>query len=310
MIMDELASIRNFIVAVEAGSFSAAARRVNTSTSAVARMVKSLEDELGVRLLNRNTRHQSLTEVGRVFYERVRAISNDLTMAKGEAQSRHETATGLLRISLRASAATTLIIPALHLFQQKHPDVKLEISLSDERVDLIANNIDVAVWLGDLPDSELVARRLSKSYRVICGSPEYLEKHGTPVCPQDLLKHNCIVYTAPRYGNCWYFSKNGLSEQLQVMGNLRTDSSLILLSAAQAGLGLVVVQEWTVRRPIEEGKLVRVLEDYVVNPIEREAALHVVYVSSRGNPRKIQAFVGFLVDLFRRPPINPTEPAG
>jgi DNA-binding transcriptional LysR family regulator len=298
--MDELASIRSFISVVEAGSFSAAARRANVSTSAVARTVKSLEDELGVRLLNRNTRHQSLTEVGRRFYERVCAISNDLAMAKGEAQSSHETVTGLLRVSLRASAATTLIIPALKKFQEKHPDIKLDVTLSDERFDLIASNIDVAVWLGDLPDSELVARRLSPSYRVVCGSPDYLATRGVPTHPDDLARHNCIVYTAPHYGDRWHFSKDGRSEVRQVSGSLRSDNSLVLLSAAQAGLGLVVLQEWTVRLPIKEGRLVRVLADYKVNPIEREAALHVVYANSRGNPRKVRAFVDFLINLFRQ----------
>ena len=297
--MDEFASIRSFISVVEAGSFSAAARRSNISTSAVARMVKSLEDELGVRLLNRNTRHQSLTEVGRLFYDRVCAISNYLAIAKGEARSQHEAVKGLLRVSFRASAATTLVIPALSAFLQEHPDVKLEMGLSDERFDLIANNIDVAVWLGPLPDSELVARQLSRSYRIICGAPEYLAKRGTPIVPRDLLQHNCIVYSAPGYGNRWYFSKDGKSEHLEVSGSLQTDNSLVLLSAAEAGLGLVVMQEWTVRLPIEQGKLVRVLGDYTVNPIEEEAALHVVYTNSRGNPRKVRAFVDFLIEVFR-----------
>lgn len=300
--MDEFACIRSFISVVEAGSFSAAARRDDISVSAVARMVKSLEDELGVRLINRNTRHQSLTEVGRLFYSRVCAISNDLAMAKGEAQSQHEAVSGLLRVSLRASAATTLIIPALPAFLRSHPDLKLDMTLRDDRFDLIASNVDVAVWLGALPDSELVARRLSPSYRVICASPEYLAERGTPVQPEDVLRHNCIVYGAPRYGKRWYFSKDGKSQQLQVSGSLESDNSLVLLSAAQAGLGLVVLQEWTVRLPIAEGRLVRVLADYTVNPIEEEAALHVVYTNSRGNPRKVRAFVDFLVDLFRVQP--------
>ena len=171
--------------------------------------------------------------------------------------------------------------------------------MSDERVDLIANDSDVAVWLGELPNSDLVARRSSKSHRVICGSPGYLAAHGTPTCPQDLLKHNCIVYTAPQYGDCGQLSKDGRTERLQVVGIIRSNNSLVLLSAAQAGLGLVVLQEWAVRLPIAEGRLVRVLEDYRVNPIEREAALHVAYVNSQSNPRKIRAFVSFLIDLQR-----------
>jgi DNA-binding transcriptional LysR family regulator len=297
--MDELASIRAFINVVDAGSFSAVARRTNVSISVVARLVKSLEDELGVILLNRSTRSQSLTEAGRVFYDRIRPVTNDLTAAKLEAKSFHETVKGVLRVSLRVSAATTAIGPALPGFLAQHPELTLDVSLTDERLDLIANNIDVAVWLGDLPDSELIARRLSPGHREVCGAPKYFELRGMPSTPEDLMSHNCLLYTASSYDSAWTFTKYGVQRRIPVAGNLRSDNGVVLLSAALAGVGLVVLQEWTVRHPIAEGRLVRIFDDYSVNPIDNEAALHVVYPGSRGASRKIRAFVDFLIRLFR-----------
>lgn len=298
--MDEFGRILTFIKVVEAGSFSAAARDVS-SVSSVARQVKSLEDELGVRLLNRSTRSLALTEPGRRFYERACTIANDLSSAKSEAKSFQESVKGVLRVSLRLSAGTTMIVPALPAFLAQYPELSVDVSLSDERRDLIANNIDVAVWMGHLPDSEIVARRLSPSQRIVCGSPAYFQGHGIPLTPRDLERHSCLLFTARSYGNRWGFTRDGQTEEIQVQGSLRTDNSLVLLSGALSDLGLIVVHEWMVRRPIAQGRLARVLGDYTVNPRPGDAELYAVYASSRGLSRKIRVFVDFLVDLFRGP---------
>lgn len=298
--MDEFARIQTFIKVVEAGSFSAAARDVS-SVSSVARQVKSLEDDLGVRLLNRSTRSLSLTEPGRLFYERACTIANDLSNAKSEAKSFQDSVKGVLRVSLRVSAGTTMIVPALPAFLAQYPELSIDISLGDERRDLIANNIDVAVWMGHLPDSEIVARRLSPSQRIVCGSPAYFERHGIPETPEDLRLHSCLLYTGRSYGNRWGFTRDGHNEGIEVEGSVRTDNALVLLSAALSDLGLIVVHEWMVRRPISEGRLARVLGNYTVNPRPGDAELYAVYASSRGLSRKVRVFVDFLVDLFRGP---------
>jgi len=307
--MDELARIQTFIRVVEAGSFSAAARGVS-SISSVARQVKSLEDELGVRLLNRSTRSLSLTEPGRQFYERACKIASDLMQAKMEAQSYKETVKGMLRVSLRVSAGSTAIIPALPRFLEQHPDLCLDISLTDDRDDLIAQSIDVAVWIGAIPDSNLVARRLSPPKRVVCASPAYFERHGRPRVPAELQRHNCLIYTHRPEHDSWHFSKDGADEEVEVKSNLRTDNGTALLSAGLAGLGLFVVHEWMVKRLIEEGRLQRVLEDYTVRPNPGDAALSVVYPSSRGMSLKVRVFVDFLVELFSdtgKPPSSPNS---
>jgi DNA-binding transcriptional LysR family regulator len=298
--LDEFTRIQTFIRVVEAGSFSAAARDLS-SISSVARQVKALEDELGVRLLNRSTRSLSLTEPGRRFYERACAIANDLGNAKSEVKSFQDTVKGVLRVSIRVSAGTTMIVPALPAFMAQYPELTIDLTLSDERRDLVANNIDVAVWMGHLPDSEIVARRLSPSQRIVCGASGYFERHGVPRTPEDLRQHNCLLYTARSYGTRWAFTRDGRQDEIDVRGSLRTDNALVLLSAAVSGLGLIVVHEWTVRSQIAQGNLVRVLDDYTVNPRPGDAELYAVYASSRGLSRKVRVFVDFLVDLFRAP---------
>ena len=296
--MDEFARIQTFIKVVESGSFSAAARH-DSSISSVARQVKSLEDELGVRLLNRSTRSLSLTEPGRAFYERVSAIARNLSNAKSEAKSFQESVKGTLRVSLRVSAGTTIIVPALPALLEKYPELSLDISLTDERQDLVANNIDVAVWMGELPDSEVVARRLSPMQRIVCGSPAYFKRHKVPKTPADLRRHNCILFTARSFGNVWKFTKDGQPEEIEVRGTVRSSNGLVLLSAALAGLGVIVVHEWMVRYDLSQGRLMKVLSDYTVNPAPIEAELFAVYPNRVGLSRKVRVFVDFLVELFR-----------
>lgn len=295
--MDDFARIQTFIKVVEAGSFSAAARP-DSSVSSVARQVKSLEDELGVRLINRSTRRLSLTEPGQLFYERVRLIAADLGKAKHEATSFQDSVKGVLRVSLRVSTGTTVIVPALPAFLKQYPELSLDIALTDERLDLVANNIDAAVWIGDLPDSEIVARRLSPSQRIVCGSPAYFARHGVPKTPDDLQQHNCLLFTAPSYGDVWGFSKDGEHEEVKVQGNLRSPNSLVLLSAAMADLGVIVINEWIVRPLVSQRSLIRVLDNYRVKPATGDSELHVVFPSSRGLSRKVRVFVDFLVQLF------------
>lgn len=295
--MDEFSRILTFIKVVKAGSFSAAARH-ESSISSVARQVKSLEDELGLRLLNRSTRSLSLTEPGRIFYERACHIANDLNNAKLEAKSFQESVKGVLRVSLRVSAGASTIVPALPALLKQYPELSFDISLTDERRDLVAENIDVAVWMGALPNSDLIARRLSRSKRIVCATPRYFEMCGTPQKPEDLLAHNCLLFSGPNYGSAWGFSKEGHLKEVHVNGNLKSSNALVLLNAALADLGVIVVHDWMVQSLITQGRLVRVLGDYTVSPTPADAELFAVYPSSRGLSLKVRVFVDFLVDLF------------
>ncbi|NGM86448.1 LysR family transcriptional regulator [Parapusillimonas sp. SGNA-6] len=296
--MDELGRVRTFLKVVEAGSFSAAARH-ESSVSSVARQIKSLEDEIGVRLLNRNTRGLSLTEPGRVFYERALRLEQDFNTAKREAASFKDIVKGVLRVSLRITAGASMIVPALPAYLKQYPDLTIDVSLTDERVDLIANHIDVAVWIGELPDQDIVSRKLSPSRRIACASPAYFEAHGLPQTPQDLSHHNCILFNVPDYyPDFWIFEKGGSRQKVPVKGNMRTSNGVALLSAARADLGIIVVHEWTVRSDLAEGRLVRVLDEYEIQPTASEAPVHVVFPSKTGMSLKVRTFVDFLVKLF------------
>jgi len=299
--MDELKQIRTFIKVVDSGSFSAAARDIS-SVSSVARQVKALEDEVGARLLNRNSRRLSLTEAGHRLYERAQGIVTDLDSVKAEIRSLQEEAVGNLRVALRVSAGTTVVMPALPKLFTKYPDLVVDIMLTDQRLDLIANKIDVAMWMGVLPECELIARRLTPTRRIVCGSPAYFAAYGTPKRPQDLRAHKCMLYVAPTYGTTWTFTKGDERQEVEIHGNIRADNGLILLSAAQLNMGLIVVPEWMVRAQLHQRELIAVLTDYVVNPHPDHAELYAVYPSSRGMSRKVRVFVDFLVDTFS--PLN------
>jgi DNA-binding transcriptional LysR family regulator len=299
-IMDELTALRVFALVVEERSFSGAARKSNLSVSSISRLVSALEEELGVRLLNRSTRHLGLTEAGELYHESARKIVHDIDAAKRLVSSYQDKTKGNIRVHARKSAGAQVIAPALKDFLVKYPEVSIDLTLTDERVDLVAEGVDIAVWLGNLEDSSLIARRLSSSRRLVCGSPGYFDERGIPRTPDDLSKHNCILYRANQYTTSWRFQHGSEVVTVPVRGNLQTASASALLTSALAGLGLVVLQEWMVRSTLAEGKLVSVLTEYDVSPTDFDTALYAVYPHSRGLSPKVRAFIDFLVALFPR----------
>jgi DNA-binding transcriptional LysR family regulator len=302
--MDEFSRVRTFIEVVDRGGFSAAARQADVAVSSILRQVKALEDELGTRLLNRTTRSQSLTEAGRTFYELMRELIRDFEQAKREVVALRSTVAGTLTVTIRTSA-NELIVPALPSFLERYPELLLDISVTDRRLDLVAEGIDVAVWLGPMEDSSLIGRRLTPCRRVVCASPGYFARHGMPKNPEDLAHHNCLVYRANQYLNVWKFEKDGKTTTVPVRGNLRSGTGLVLMGSALAGLGLVLVQEFHARPAIASGALIAVFEDYEISPTDEDTSLHLVYPSSKGLSPASRAFIDFLVDLF-----DPRRPSG
>jgi DNA-binding transcriptional LysR family regulator len=296
--MDELYNIRAFIEAVENGSFSAAARREDVSVSSIARRIAALENQLGVRLVNRNTRKLSVTEAGNLFYKRTRKFVRDLEAAKAEATSFQETVKGVLRVSMRISVGV-FILPKLRSFLDQHPGLTIALALTDERQDLVAENIDVGVWVGRLDDSELIAKLLSPGKRVLCGSEDYFARRGVPAHPNDLENHDCLAFRAPEYDGTWRFSKGGQRWDIVARGPFQSSSGLALMEAAVSGLGLVVLQEFTVSAALRAGHLRPVLTDFRVSPTEADTAVYAIYPHSRHLSPKARAFIDFLVASFR-----------
>jgi DNA-binding transcriptional LysR family regulator len=298
--LDELKLDRAFVQIVKSGSMSAAARQLDTSVTSIARQLSRLETSLGVRLLNRTTRSQSLTEAGKIYYQRLLELLDQIDEMKRNVSSYQQGTKGRLRVHLRTSIGLQVVVPALPAFFKKNPDVTLDLTLTDEREDLVAEGIDVAMWLGNLQDSTLVARRLSPSRRVMCASPAYLKRNGHPQVPADLVKHNCLVFLARNYLNRWRLTKDDESIEIPVTGNLQTDNGAVLRMSALNGLGIVMLQRSMVQEDLANGSLIQVMPDYEVSPTEFDTALYVVYPSSRRLSPKTRAFVDFLVDLFRR----------
>lgn len=297
--MDELLTNKAFLQVIKSGSFSAAADKLNLSVATVARQINSLEDRLGIKLLNRSTRALSLTEAGMIYADRIRELVHQLETIKREVSTFQKEVKGLLRVHLRNSVGTQKIVPALPQFLRANPDLKVEVTLTDERADLVTQGIDVAVWLGKLEDSNLIARKLSPGRRIICCSPGYAKEHGTPNTPEDLSKHNCIVYQAKSYDSTWRLAHGDKKYNINVSGNLESESSAVLLISALNGVGLAMLQEAMVHDAIASGELIDVFPGYDVSSTDTDVALYAVYSGRTKTSPNTRAFVDFVVSLFR-----------
>ena len=297
--MDELHTNKAFLQVIESGSFSAASDKLNLSVATVARQVTSLEDRLGVKLLNRSTRSMSLTEVGVLYSQRTRELMREFDTIKREVLTFQKDVKGVLRVHLRHSVGTQVIVPALPKFLQAHHDLKVDVTLTDKRADLVTEGIDVAVWLGKLEDSSLIARKLTPGRRLICCSPKYAKEHGLPASPEELSKHNCIVYRAKNYDSAWRLKSSDRSVSVNVSGNLESESSAVLLISAMNGVGLAMLQETMVHQAIAAGELIDVFPGYDVSSTDATVGLYAVYSGRKKTSPKTRAFVDFLVRTFR-----------
>lgn len=297
--MDELQTSQALLQVIESGSFSAASEKLNLSVTTVARQVSSLEDRLGVKLLHRSTRALSLTEAGVLYAERIRDLMREFDAIKREVSSFQKDVKGILRVHLRHSVGTQVIVPAISEFLAANPQLKVEITLSDSFADLVTQKIDVAVWLGKLEDSNLIAQKLSPGKRVVCCSPGYVKEHGLPTSPEEISNHNCIVYRAKSYDNVWRLKTEDKLFNVNVSGNLQSDSSAVLFIGAMNGVGLAMLQEAMVHKAIAAGDLINVFPEYEVSSTDSEVALYAVYSGRKKTSPKTKAFVDFLVRLFR-----------
>ena len=284
-----------FVRAVERGGFSAAARDLGLTPSAVSKLVTRLEDRLGVRLLNRTTRSLALTAEGEAFFQRSQRILADIAEAEEEVGRTRAQPRGLLRVNVGTAFGMHQLVPALPDFLARYPEIQVELTLTDRLVDLVEEGADVGLRMGTLPDSSLVARRIVDVERVICASPAYLRRHGTPKKPGDLRNHNCLnMANAPALRR-WPFEGRDGVEHVEVSGNLTATSADALLALASRGLGVIRLTDVIVGAAIREGSLVPLLEEVH----HREAVpLHAVYPHGRHRSTRVAAMIDFLVERF------------
>lgn len=288
-----------FVRAVELGGFSLAARELGMTPSAISKLVTRLEDHLGVRLLNRTTRRLALTPEGEAYFHRSQRILADIAEAENEVARFRAQPKGVLRVNVGTAFGLHQLAPALPEFLSRHPEVQVELTLTDRVVDLIEEGADLGIRLGTLIDSSLIARKICELERLVCASPAYLKKHGTPRKPADLLKHNCLsVAYAPSLHRWPFTSKDGV-QHVDVAGNASANSAEALLQLALVGLGIIRLSEVIVGEAVREGKLVPLLQD--VHHSER-LPLHAVYPQGRHRSPKVAAMVDFLVERFGHAP--------
>lgn len=291
--MQSLTDIAVFVKVVELSSFTAAAEALQMSQPVVSKAVTRLEEKLGARLLNRTTRRLSLTEAGSELYRRsVRALEEianaELEVARFQTEPR-----GTLRVSAPMSFSILQLGSKLQSFLERHPGVSVELNLDDRRVDLVDEGFDVAIRIADLQDSSLVARKIVPCRQVICAAPAYLKKHGTPQRPEDLLEHNCILYSFLTHAREWRLTDpQGEMHVVPLKGSLQTNNGLVNRAAALSGVGLAMLPTFYVGEQLRSGELEPVLCKFRPADI----AIYAVYPQRRNLTPKVRAFVDFLAE--------------
>lgn len=288
--MDRLREMEIFVAIVTAGSLSAAGRALGLSVAVVSKELARLEERLGTLLLQRTTRSLTLTPEGELFHRRCTTILADVDDAEDQA-ARGARLEGPLRVTTTAAFGRRTLVPLLAEFQQAHPGVEVGLILSDRVLDLVQENIDVAVRFGVLPDSRLVARRLAASHRVVCGSPAYLARHGTPERPEDLAAHQCLTIGVQQPQE-WELGGPDGTRRVAVHARLSANDGEAVHAWAEAGHGLMLKSVWDVAADLRAGRLVRVLPQWR----SLDNAIHAVFQTNRLMARRTRALVDFLAE--------------
>lgn len=294
---NQIAEIAAFAAVAEQGSFTKAAAALGRDATVLSRRVQSLERRLGVRLLTRTTRHVALTEAGATFLSRAQAIRTALADAEEEAATFGQgEPRGTLRLALPATFGRMWIAPYLPAFIAAHPRVNIDVSYSNRFVDLVAEGFDLAVRLGELADSRLVARRIAPRRRLLCAAPAFLDRHGAPARPEDLARTPCLVFTGLASHPNWTFvNSQGERVMIRAQGPLVSDDAEALVHAAVQGLGIMLSTDWLVGRELAAGTLVPVLTEWLPRD---EGAIYAVVPSNRLLPAKTRAFIDWIASQF------------
>lgn len=293
--MDRSFEMSAFVCTVDTGGFSAAARELNLTPSAISKLVTRLEDRLGTRLLQRTTRRLHLTLEGEIFYQRARRILVDMDEAEAEVLQLASRPQGLLRLHCGSAFGMHQLTPAIPDFLERHPGVHLDITINDQAPDAVEEGIDLAIRIGQLDESSMVARRICNLERVICAAPSYLAKYGTPRTPDDLHQHNCLWITSLPVLRRWPFDTDEGIRVVHIDGNVVANNAETVLQLSVAGVGIARLTDVVVGDAIQRGELVQILSDWHhVEPVP----LYATYPSGRHLSPKVRVMVDFLVERF------------
>lgn len=289
--------IRILLQVLASGSFSKAGAVLNMAPSSVARSIDNLEAQLGVTLLHRSTRHLSLTEEGEHFVEHAKGLIDDADSLIASLQQTSSTPGGTLKISVFESFGALVISPMLAEFLTRFPKAAIEIDLDNRMVDLNREKVDLAIRIGKPADSSLKARRLMANETLLCASPDYLDRFGRPITPQDIQHHNCLLLSHDRQRNYWHFRKGKHHHKLAVSGNLASKGGTPLMAAAETGAGILLLSSWMTAEQVRLGKLEICLPDWQVSQYEDGSGeIYAVYKGGKYPNPLLRAFIDFLVE--------------
>ena len=288
--MSRISDLQAFVAVVEKASLTSAARLLGRSLQSVSRSLAAVEQDVGVELIRRTTRRSSPTEAGLAYYQRLKIALEDIEEAKLQASDRRLEPSGLLRISGPTGFAALHLVPATAAFLKIHPKIEVEVSTYDRYVDLVEDNLDLAVHIGPLPDSVAKSKRLADLRRVFFAASDYFAKHGRPKHPQDLSNHQCIVRTARVGADIWPFTVDGKVRTIKVSGRFRANGASVINEAAIQGLGIAIAPLWQVRPLVDRGLVEVALARFAPPPIP----VHATWSGTRVLPAKTRMFIDFL----------------
>jgi len=290
MRVSRISDLQAFVAVVEKASLTSAARLLGRSLQSVSRSLAAVEQDVGVELIRRTTRRSSPTEAGLAYYQRLKIALEDIEEAKLQASDRRLEPSGLLRISGPTGFAALHLVPATAAFLKIHPKIEVEVSTYDRYVDLVEDNLDLAVHIGPLPDSVAKSKRLADLRRVFFAASDYFAKHGRPKHPQDLSNHQCIVRTARVGADIWPFTVDGKVRTIKVSGRFRANGASVINEAAIQGLGIAIAPLWQVRPLVDRGLVEVALARFAPPPIP----VHATWSGTRVLPAKTRMFIDFL----------------
>lgn len=288
-----------FITTVDEGSLTRAAERLGLSLAVCSKRLSMLEKRLGVRLLNRTTRRQHLTDEGSLYYEHCLRIQEDIDAMESSLAGMRDTVQGTLRVTTSASFGRKHVSPVIPEFLKQYPGIKLQLIMTDNILDMVAEGIDVGIRIGALADSTLIAVKLAPNKRVLCAAPDYLIKAGTPITPNELTKHQCLILSSKcASSDVWKFEANEKTMKVPVSSAVTSNSGEVVRDAAIGGLGIAIKSIWDITDELRNGDLVTVLEDFPLTHMD----IYAVYHNRRFVAPKVRAWIEFFKKRFGSPP--------
>ncbi|WP_028111698.1 LysR family transcriptional regulator [Ferrimonas kyonanensis] len=292
--MDMIIAMRSFARVVESGSFSDVAREESTTQATISKRVAALEKDLGAQLLIRGSRTHSLTETGKLYYDRVVNILHEIEEAESEVRAAGVTPKGKLRVTLPSMFGSLYVAPLIPEFLSSYPEIQLDLKFTEKMLNLVEEGVDLAIRLGNLEDSSLIARPLGSDDLILVSSPGYLAKHPAPLHPSELTNHNCLVYSLSSEGATWSFTNQKPDTSVRATGNFQCDTGSGLLEMLLADTGIAFMPRWLVGKYLESGQLVQVLNQYY-----RRYPINAVYPQNRYVPLKTRCFLDFMTQKIK-----------